>query len=386
MSYLWARSLAKGLRLTRERRFGWAQVGDRLEERFTLYNDGWAPALWIEILDHSTLPEYHVSRATGLGRGSQTHWITRGLCTQRGLFTLGPTTLRSGDPFAFYTVTLPCLASDSLMVLPPIVPLPAIRVAPGGRSGEGRPRPYTLERTTTASTVRPYTPGDSPRWIHWPTTAHQGAPFVRLFDGAPTGDWWIVLDMDQTVQVGAGQVSTEEHGIILAASLAELGLRAGRSVGLVAQGETLLWLPPQAGATQRFKILQALALLRPGTCPLAEVLEGARAALGRQASLLLITAAAEGQWLATLLPLRQRGMVPTVLLLEPLSFGGTISPNVTLARLGEQGISHHLIPRDLLDRPEARPGAQGHWAWRVLASGRVIATQRPDEAEWRELR
>jgi hypothetical protein len=35
VSYLWARSLAQGLRLTRETRFGWAQVGDRLEERFT---------------------------------------------------------------------------------------------------------------------------------------------------------------------------------------------------------------------------------------------------------------------------------------------------------------------------------------------------------------
>ena len=56
IGYLWARSLARGLSLVREMRFGWAQVGDRLEERFTLTNKGWAPALWVEVIDHSTLP------------------------------------------------------------------------------------------------------------------------------------------------------------------------------------------------------------------------------------------------------------------------------------------------------------------------------------------
>jgi len=40
VSYLWVRSLAKGLELLREMRFGWAQVGDRLVERFTLRNEG----------------------------------------------------------------------------------------------------------------------------------------------------------------------------------------------------------------------------------------------------------------------------------------------------------------------------------------------------------
>jgi len=49
-SYLWARSLADGLQLVREMRFGWAQVGDQLQERFTLFNPGWAPALKASML------------------------------------------------------------------------------------------------------------------------------------------------------------------------------------------------------------------------------------------------------------------------------------------------------------------------------------------------
>ena len=105
-SYLWARSLAHGLRLVREMRFGWAQVGDRLEERFTLVNEGMLPGLWVEVVDHSTVPDYRVSRVSGVGGGSKSRWHTKGVCTRRGLFTLGPTTLRTGDPFGLYTVTL----------------------------------------------------------------------------------------------------------------------------------------------------------------------------------------------------------------------------------------------------------------------------------------
>jgi hypothetical protein len=53
-SWQWARSIAKNTRITREMRFGWAQVGDRLEERFRIHNRGIFPLLNAEIEDHSS--------------------------------------------------------------------------------------------------------------------------------------------------------------------------------------------------------------------------------------------------------------------------------------------------------------------------------------------
>src|SRR4030042_6211306 len=67
----WARGLARSLQFEREMRFGWAQVGDRLEERFTLTNQFILPATWVTIQDYSTLPDHHASVATG-GDGSST--------------------------------------------------------------------------------------------------------------------------------------------------------------------------------------------------------------------------------------------------------------------------------------------------------------------------
>ncbi len=78
-SYLWARALAHGLELRREVRYGWAQVGDRLEERFTLINRSPVPALWVEVVDQTTMPDYQVSRATGVNGLSSIRWVTQGV-------------------------------------------------------------------------------------------------------------------------------------------------------------------------------------------------------------------------------------------------------------------------------------------------------------------
>lgn len=385
ISYLWARSLAYSLRLVREMRFGWKQVGDRLEERFTLINDGLVPGLWVEVVDHTSLPGYNVSRVTGVGSGSRNRWHTQGVCAQRGLYSLGPTSLKTGDPLGLHTVTLRYADSATLMVMPPILPLPTIEVAPGGRAGEGRPRANAPERTVSASSVRDYVRGDSLRWIHWRTTAHRDSLFVKLFDGTPAGDWWVFLDLERDVQVGQGRISTEEHGVMLAASLADRGLRMGKAVGLVTHGQDLVWMPPESGDGQRWAILRALALVGAGSRPLAELLARARPRLGARTSLVIITPAVDGAWIEALWLLLRRGVVPTVLLLDPASFGGVGNVSGALELLSDLGVTRYVITSDLLDRPEAAPGRAGQWEWRVSPLGRAVTARRPRDLAWKVL-
>lgn len=366
-------------------RFGWAQVGDRLEERFTLTNDSWLPALWFEVLDHSTLPDYRIQRASGIGGLTTMTWRTQGLCTRRGIFTLGPTTLRSGDPFGLYTLTIHKPTSTTLVVRPPIVPLPSIEVAAGGRAGEGRRRRDMAEPTVSAARVRDYRAGNSARWIHWRTSARRDALFVRLFDSTPSGDWWIFLDANRAVQVGDGQNSTLEHSIILAASLAERGLRAGHAVGLVAHAAAPVWLPPRLGDEQRWSILRALTLTSEGTHALRDLLARAQSSFRQPASLIVITPDVRTDWIASLVPLLRRGVTPTVLLLDPLSFGGAVDPRAAAFTLNEMGVTHDVIPRELLDRPELRAGRQGQWEWRIGGTGRAVPMQQPRDLQWKAL-
>jgi uncharacterized protein (DUF58 family) len=374
ISFVWISLLARSLTFTRETRSGWTQVGDHLEERFSLINSGYIPAPWIEIVDHSTIPGHPPGWTAAVEAHRQRRWSRWVTSTRRGLFTLGPTTLLTGDPFGVYTLSLEYPTSTPFLVLPPVLSLPSIRVAPGGMSGTGHPRPNAPERTISASSVREYVPGDSQRWIHWRTTARRDALYVRLFDGTPAGDWWIVLDMDQNVQAGVGDDATEEHAIVLAASLADRGLQLKRAVGLVMQGHEMVWRPPQKGDIQRWEILRDLALANPGSRPLSELLTKIKPALSQHASLIVITSSTDNAWIESLLPLIQIGAVPTVILLDPVSFGGSADASETIDLLANIGVTHYTITPDVLNNAQTKHTLQQPWGWEILDSGRVVPT------------
>ena len=386
LSFLWTFSLARHMFMERALRYGWAQVGDQLEERFTIINDSFLPALWLEVEDSSTLPDYAAGRVTSIGASASLEWKTEGICTRRGLFTLGPTTLRSGDPFGICSLEVQYPNSTVLLVLPPVLPLPPIEVAAGGRAGEGRrPRRAALETTVSVETVREYVPGDPLKAIHWPTSAKRNALYVRQFEHMPSSDWWIFLDLEQNSQAGIGSASTAEHGIILAASLADRGIRKGHSVGLVTCGQELTWMPPQRTSGHLMSILRTLAIVQPGDQPLSALLENAQQSIRRGASLIIITPNVKADWAAPMLQLVRKGIAPTVLLLDPESFGKTDSAAGILTLLTDYGIAHNIVHRELFDRPEARPGTQGKWEWRVVGRGKAVAVRRPTDTGWRRL-
>ncbi len=386
VSYVWARSLQRNLAVERLMRYGWAQVGDRLEEQFVVRNAGWLPATWLEITDRSTLPGYSVALGTGADGLSQNSWRTSGTCMRRGVFTLGHTRLLTGDPLGLYRVELTYPEAVTLTVMPPVIPLSFVETSAGGWQGEGRPRPHATEETLSAETVRGYVPGDSLRLMHWPTTARRGEPYVRVLEGAPASDWWIVLDCEQRVAAAIDEAeSTTELGVILAASLAERGLRAHRSVGFIAAGEPPAWMRPAAGEQQRWEILRALASLDTGNTSLPLLLESAAPALGRRANLVVVTPSTESDWVQALARLSWRGIAATVMLIDPSTFGATNNMAALGAVLSDAGIAHHIVGRELFSRPEAKPGPAGQWDWRVLPTGKAIPVRRPADAAWKDL-
>ncbi|MEW6406976.1 MAG: DUF58 domain-containing protein [Chloroflexota bacterium] len=385
IGWMWARSLSRHLRLTREMRFLWAQVGDKLEEQFTLTNSGILPATWIELVDHSTLPGYTAARAISAEGNETNSWHTNGACTRRGIYQLGGTTLRSGDPFGIYTVEVHWPECSKMVVMPPIIPLSSIDIMPVGGMSEGRPRPNLLEQTVNASSVRQYVQGDSMKLIHWPTTARHNQFYTRLMDGSPAGNWWIALDVDSNVQAGDDPESTIELGVILAASLADRGMRAHYSVGLLASGMQTAWLPPRSGEHHRLEILRALAVIERGHMPLAELLEHAIPVLGQRNSLIMITPSVSSNWVSLLPRLQRRGIRPTVILMDPASFGSVQRADALAEMLAEMGIPRFILDRSLLQQPEARPGWRGQWEWRITPTGKAIALHPPGDLSWKRL-
>lgn len=381
----WAHGLARSLHFEREIRYGWAQVGDQLEERFTLRNEFSLPATWVTIHDHSTLPDHKSSIATGVDGSSTSQWRILSRCTRRGIFTLGGTSLETGDPLGIYTITFEDPTASTLPVMPPVLSLPKFHIASSGWSGDGKTNPRSLEETINASHTREMTPNDPMRWIHWKSTARYDKFFVRQFDGTPAGDWWILLDLHKDWQLGTGWDSTEEHSIILTASITAQGLNEEHPVGLAINSHEPTWLIPQRNEYQQRSILKSLAVAAPSELSLQQYLQRIGKVIGSHSSLLIITACVDVGWTSSLLPLMWRGIMPTVFLLDPNSFGGKSNTTAITGVLQQIGVPCHVIPREMLDTPQARPGQEGEWEWRISATGKAILVSEPVHSDWRRL-
>ena len=394
LGYYWALQMAQGVSCDRTLLYGWVQVGDRMGEQFRLTNTSRLPVLWAEIDDKSDLPGYAAGRIATCPPHSTTDWTSEKECTRRGLYTLGPWSLRTGDPFGLFSMTVDHPETTAIIVYPPVVHLPEITLPRGQVAGRSRARRRATEARIDASQTRFYQPNDPLRLIHWPSTAHRGDLIVKEPNTEISGDLWIILDLDRRVQAGTDQESTEEYGVILAASLAERTLRQNRAVGLAAYGTTLTFVSPSRGTSHMWRLLQALATVRAGgSLSLAEVLRGMKENLRRGATLLAITASCEPGWVNELLPLTRLGTAPTVVLLDPDSFSPSTlaspetksphpGPRAQAMRelLSDASVTTHIIRQGFPFRHVVPPQRRGHWEFKVTPMGRAVVVSRPEEA------
>src|SRR5690349_24847770 len=84
LSYLWAWSNLLGLRVERESFTHRSQVGDEARERITIRNLWSFPKLWVELRDHSDLPQHGAGFVTYLPGLDRRSWSARTLVHDRG--------------------------------------------------------------------------------------------------------------------------------------------------------------------------------------------------------------------------------------------------------------------------------------------------------------
>jgi uncharacterized protein (DUF58 family) len=383
-SLWWAVQMSRHLRGRRILQYAAMQVGDELEEKILLTNHSFLPALWVELLDRSDIPGYTVSSVRGVSGSSDVSWRVHAVCTLRGVFRLGPWDMHTGDPFGFFLVRLQNLHRQEILVYPPLAALPADLLPHRGSLGDHRPLRQPLQAVTVDSmSVREYIQGDPLHHIHWPTTARQDSPFVKVFQPEAASRVWVFPDLDPTTQLGSGADSTEETTILLSASLIAELLRAKLTVGLFAGGDPSVLLLPQRGELQLWSALEKLAPLHPQPgVNLARSIQQFRPLVSQRDLLIFITSSLNPDWIfaARNLLHRRGSAVARALILDPLSFGGKQSAEMFLPAVSDANIEARLIRQGEIKPLPGVYGELSRWDFITSGTGRAVARQAPRRA------
>ncbi|MCJ7623035.1 MAG: DUF58 domain-containing protein [Anaerolineaceae bacterium] len=383
-SFLWARIMAVHVSAKRTLRHTALQVGDELEEIITLKNKSLLPVLWAEFCDHSDIPDYRMTGVRGASASSIIRWRVSTICSQRGIFKLGPWELRLGDPFGIFVVILTYTQSHEILIYPPLAVIPAHLLPHNAASGITHPlrQPLSAE-TINAFTTRPYQPGDPLRHIHWRTTARRDENYVKVFEPEASSNIWLIPDFDAAVHIGEGDESTVETMVILLAALSHLLLSKQLIVGMYAHTQVPHIISPKRGKAHIWSLLRAIAPLQPAphqdlTKSLAEV--GSLAS--ERDMFIVITPSLNTDWPRKIRSFQQHTKV-TAFLLDPHSFGGRGDARSFAPLLAELGISCSVVRRGDIRPIQASYGALRRWEFKTLSTGRAILQQTPREVAQR---
>lgn len=344
LTFLWMRFSLAGVQLQRRARSLRASVGDIFEETFEVKNTSRTPRPYIEVNNESDIPHAAGLRIlTWVGGGQNRTYLNRTWLTRRGAFSLGPTTLASGDPFGLFPVKRTFPPADRLLVLPLIIPIDGFYAPPGLLPGGKIIRRKAHEVTPHASSLREYVPGDPLKRIHWPSVARREKLMVKEFEQDPQTEIWIFLDAERTVQAAQPETekgvwqewalghrpeltlppSTLEYGVSIAASLAHYFIAERRAVGFVTSGPAYTVIPAERSERQEGKILETLAFVQgEGELSLASLVQLQSPQMPNGSSALLITPSTDDSILLVTELLQRRGLHPIVILLLAETFGG----------------------------------------------------------------
>ena len=351
VSYIWLRLLARNVEGRIDKSPQFCRAGDYFEESFTVVNHSRLPMLLFEAQEDTNLPGYHNDVKFSLpSRGSYT-WNTRDLCRRRGQYRISNLKAKIFDPLGIFYVQKELIDSRYINILPATIDLPYFRVLPRREPGLVTRRWFAGEPGHNASRVREYISGDSLRFIHWHTTAHNGQLMVMEFDPdfARTyvfSDIWVILDMQAECNFGSGYETTSEYGVTIASSLVKKYLDDDKKVGFLASGNHSYLFTPDSGVEHEQRISQSLAAIEPaGVVPVSSLIISQEERINKGSAVIVATSAG----FTTLgLPLRRlvnRGVAVTAVLLDAASFGGTIAALDTARNLNTDVIQAYIVRR-----------------------------------------
>jgi uncharacterized protein (DUF58 family) len=280
----WNRASLERLRYTRTVSADRFFPCDRAELVIELYNDKPLPVPWLTIdeeMSDAIRPLDRVTVATGvsgrrmlqlrthLGPYERVRWRIPIELVSRGVQTIGPATLRSGDPLGFFSNRIEHSPIEQLLVFPRMIERQPFRLPSQYATGDVRVPRHMLTDPLRIIGVRDYRPDDPLKAIHWKASARQGILQVRIAEPTTTLQLIILVNIDTFNHYWEGlDVMMSEAVIEIAASVAMWAIDHRYSVGLGSNGipagaDQPLRVKAGRGPQQQTRLLEGLARLSP---------------------------------------------------------------------------------------------------------------------------
>jgi len=375
LAKLWGLLCLKAV--TCERRLGERRVfpGEEVEMTLRLVNGKLLPLPWIEMRDElptalMPITSLELTERPGyvsLCQSTPMLWYSAAVfthqlhCSTRGYYTLGPLSITSGDIFGLHRRTSAQTETDHLLIYPRIYTLTELGIPSLSHLGDAKSDLRIFDDPSRLTGVREYSPGDSPRRIHWKASARRRTLQVKLYEYTTDVKVAVFLAVDTFAD---GSPDDLELAISTAASVTRHLLERNVQTGLftnsrLADTGRSARVAPSRGVDQLAVILEALAkATREADGPFIDFFERERIELGFGGTIALVVGTVPAALKVTLADLRRTGRRVLVLQLGEQS-----------RESGMTGVQWHHV---------RRPAAQ--YASPLLARGATGATP-PGEAE-----
>ncbi len=262
------------------------------------------------------------------------------LVDRRGLHEFPPLNFETPAPFGLFKRKRSLALPTRLLVYPEVKPLRRLTLFDRQPAvAHVQPRPgFGAEFIG----VRPYRPGDSPRHIHWRSTARTNQLISKEFADDTQPGLTLVLDLfKHPFPITESKHTPFEWAIKIAASLGDYALRRGFALHLLADEAVL---PPPNGPLSEIALMEYLARVQPtGTMHLGALLDNRPT----QNFVAVVLPYPDPSVLESLIALHRRGVEVLTVILEPASFPGGQELEPTAAGMAgdltASGIDSRLI-------------------------------------------
>ncbi len=322
----WAQRSVKNLQVSR-RFTDHIFTGERSTVEVTITNRGLLPAPWVRY-DESPPSELSSSgrlmQALALGPHEKISLRYELVGQQRGLYSVGPGRVTTGDLLGFAEVQGVVVEPRPLVIYPRVIALAAAPLTSRAPHGTVASRQPIFADPARISGVRPYQPGDPVRMIDWKTSARAGQLEVKKPEPAMSLATLICLDLHTPAYSRHLRYTAPEWAIVVSASLAAYLIEQRQDVGLTSNGRDQLtdakcWaIAPGHGRTHLMKLLEWLARVQlTETRPLVEWLPRTTVNLAWGTTVVVVTPSADEVTSGALHHLRRAGLNPVLLAVEP---------------------------------------------------------------------